>query len=242
MVFVAEAHDNGWWYWDIDPEVDDQGVPITFRRTPRESLYTFINQGINNLLEKDLYAGLIASMHHAGLPQHRYGTLPAVPRRQDEHTQKFIREREPFNKDLMAKVAAMKEYDGVNSADYLWFNYRMMQVFDRLSLFFCCNFDLEKATASESQSQDDKDYGRAFYRSAINSTPTRFGQQDIELCLTPVGKTKLRVEPFPFDQSELKVSVRGRIIPRRPYRSQEEFRDVYRRQPRQTFEYMLVPN
>ena len=102
-------------------------------------------------------------MHHAGLPQHRYGTLPAVPRRQDEHTQKFIREREPFNKDLMAKVETMKEYDGVNSSDYLWFNYRMMQVFDRLSLFFCCNFDLEKATASESQSQDDKDYGRAFY-------------------------------------------------------------------------------
>ena len=81
MVFVAEAHDNGWWYWDINPEVDDQGVPITFMRTPRERLYAFINKGIDNLLEKDLYAGLIASMHHAGLPQHRYGTLPAVPRR-----------------------------------------------------------------------------------------------------------------------------------------------------------------
>src|SRR6266850_2718219 len=73
MVFVAEAHDNGWWYWDVNPEVDDQGVPITFRRTPRERLYQFINQGIDNVLAKDLYAGLIASMHHAGLPQHRYG-------------------------------------------------------------------------------------------------------------------------------------------------------------------------
>ena len=35
MVFAAEAHDNGWWSWDVNPEVDDQGVPITFRRTPR---------------------------------------------------------------------------------------------------------------------------------------------------------------------------------------------------------------
>jgi Protein of unknown function (DUF3891) len=240
MVFVAEAHDNGWWYWDINPEVDDRGVPITFRRTPRERLYAFINKGIANIMEKDLYAGLIASMHHAGLPQHRYGTLPAVPRRQDEHTQAFIREREPLNQNLMAKVATLAEYDGVNSSDSLWFNYRMMQVFDRLSLFFCCNFDLEKATTSDSQSQDDKNYGRAFYRSTINSTPTRFGQPDVELCLTPLGKTKLQVEPFPFDEPELKVSVRGRVIPRRPYRSQEEFRDVYRRQPRQTFEYSLV--
>jgi Protein of unknown function (DUF3891) len=214
MVFVAEAHDNGWWHWDINPEVDDQG----------------------------LYAGLIASMHHAGLPQHRYGTLPAVPRRQDEHTQKFIQERELFYKELMAKVATMKEYEGVSSSNYLWFNYRMMQVFDRLSLFFCCNFDLEKATTSESQSQQDKDYGRAFYTSTINATPVRFGERDTDLRLTPVSKTKLKVEPFPFDESPLKVSVRGRVIPRRPYKTQEEFRDVYRRRPREVFEYTLVPN
>jgi hypothetical protein len=241
MVFVAEAHDNGWWHWDSNPEVDAQGVPITFRRTPRERLYAFINKGIANIMEKDLYAGLIASMHHAGLPQHRYGTLPAVPRRQDPYTQEFIREREPFNQNLIAKVEKMAEYEGVNSSDHLWFNYRMMQVFDRLSLFFCCNFDLQKATISESQSQDDKDYGRAFYRSAINSTPTRFGQPDIELCLIPLGKTRLRIEPYPFDESELRVRVRGRVIPRRSYRNQEEFRDVYSRRPREMFEYTLVP-
>jgi Protein of unknown function (DUF3891) len=241
MVLAAEAHDNGWWYWDINPEVDDHGVPITFRRTPRERLYEFINKGIDNLLEKDCYAGLIASMHHAGLPQQRYGTLPAVPRRQDEYTQKFIREREVFNKNLMAKVETMNEYKGVSSSDFLWFNYRMMQVFDRLSLFFCCNFDLEKATTSESPSQDDNDFGRAFYRSTINPTPTRLGQEDIELSLTPLGKMTLRVEPFPFDVANLKVSVRGRVIPRRLYATQEEFRDVYRQQPRNTFEYTLVP-
>jgi hypothetical protein len=241
MVFVAEAHDNGWWYWDINPEVDDQGVPITFRRTPRERLYEFINKGIDNIMEKDLYAGLIASIHHAGLPQHRYGTLPAVPRRQDAHTQKFIGEREPLNQELISKVATMKEYDGANSSDFIWFNYRMMQVFDRLSLFFCCNYDLEAATASESQSQADRDYGRAFYRTAINATPVRFGRDDVELTLMPIEKTKLIVDPYPFDESPLKVAVRGRKIPRRPYRTHEEFREVYRRQPRETFEYTLMP-
>ena len=107
MVFAAEAHDNGWWSWDVNPEVDDQGVPITFRRTPRARLYEFIDKGIDNIIEKDLYAGLITSIHHAGLPQHRYGTLPAVPRRQDEYTTKFLQRREPFKTDLIAKVATM---------------------------------------------------------------------------------------------------------------------------------------
>ena len=153
---------------------------------------------------------------------------------------KFIQERESFNKQMMEKVGAMKEYEGVNSADYIWFNYRMMQVFDRLSLFFCCNFDLETATASESHSQEDKEYGRAFYRSTINPTPVRFGQPDGEICLTPVGKTQLMVDPYPFDESPLKVGVRGRVVPRRPYKTQEEFRALYSRRPRELFEYTLV--
>jgi hypothetical protein len=240
MVLVAEAHDNGWWHWDINPAVDDQGVPITFRRTPRERLCEFISIGINNILEKDLYAGLIASIHHAGLPQHRYGTLPAVPRREDEHTTKFIRQRESVNKDLIERIAGMKEYDGVNSSDFIWFNYRLMQVFDRLSLFFCCNFDLETATTAESHSQEDKESGRAFYRSTINPAPARFGEPDSEISLTPLDKTRLMVDPYPFDQAPLKVTVRGRVVPRRPYKTQEEFRDVYRRQTRETFEYTLV--
>jgi hypothetical protein len=36
MVLAAEAHDNGWWHWDINPSVDEDGVPLAFTRTPRE--------------------------------------------------------------------------------------------------------------------------------------------------------------------------------------------------------------
>ena len=241
MVLVAEAHDNGWWHWDIRPSVDERGVPITFRKTPREKLFEFINKGIDNLLEKDLYAGLIASIHHAGLPQHRYGTLPSVPRRQDEHTLKFIQEREPFNKSLMEEIGKMEQYAGVNTPDFIWFNYRMMQVFDRLSLFFCCNYDLESARTSESYSEEDKDYGRAFYGSVIKPTPVCFGAEDGELRLRAASKTKLVVDPYPFDEAPVRVRVRGRVVPRKEYKSQEEFREVYSRRPRETFDYTLAP-
>ena len=118
-------------------QVDDQGVPITFRRTPRERLYDFINRGIDNLLRRS--SSPLPDRQHAPRRASRSivtARYPAVPRRQDEHTQKFIQEREPFYKELMAEVATMKEYEGVSSSDYLWFNYRMMQVFDRLSFAF----------------------------------------------------------------------------------------------------------
>ncbi|MBI4529454.1 MAG: DUF3891 family protein [Deltaproteobacteria bacterium] len=241
MVLVAEAHDNGWWYWDVNPAVDDQGIPITFRKTPRNDLASFVTKGIESLLELDLYAGLIASMHHAGLPQQRYGTMEAVPQRHDEHTRKFLAEREPFNQELVERVGRMEQYAGANSRDYIWFNYRMMQVFDRMSLFFCCNYDLGNLAAPESGRLDDRESGRAFYGSVIKPTPVQFGVDDGELRLRVVEKNKLLIDPYPFDEAPLKVSVRGRVIPRRSYNGQEEFRDVYRSRRRETFEYALIP-
>ena len=185
---------------------------------PRARLYEFIDKGIDNIIEKDLYAGLITSIHHAGLPQHRYGTLPAVPRRQDKYTTKFLQRREPFNTDLIAKVATMKEYDGVNSSDfYLVQLPHDAGVRPAFAVFLLQLRSSEKASTSDSQSQQDKDYGRTFYSSTINATPVRFGQEDTELTLTPLDKNTLVVDPYPFDAAPLKVTVRGRKIVRRPF-------------------------
>lgn len=240
MVLAAESHDNGWWDWDINPSVDEQGVPITFRKTPRKILMAFLTKGINNVLEKDLYAGLIVSMHLAGLSQQRYGTLPNIPKREDEFTAKFVNEQEASHPALKEKVARMEQYAGANTEDYIWFNYRLMEVFDRLSLFFCCNVDLRAATPGAPRSQADHESGRAYYGAAIHPTPVRSGKEDQEMCLRPVAKDKLVVDPYPFDLSPLKVGVRGRIIPRKAYKSQEEFTEVFRSQRREVFEFELT--
>jgi uncharacterized protein DUF3891 len=60
---------TGWWNWDIYPSIDNNGVPIPFTRTPREFRSTFYGKGIDNVIARDLYAGLIVSMHGVGLPQ-----------------------------------------------------------------------------------------------------------------------------------------------------------------------------
>ena len=98
MVLAAEAHDNGWWDWDVYPSVDEQGVPLPFTRTPREIRSNFYGKGIDNVIARDLYAGLMVSMHGVGLPQQRYGTMPSMVNRQDEYSQKFIVEREPTHR------------------------------------------------------------------------------------------------------------------------------------------------
>ncbi len=235
MVLAAEAHDNGWWHWDIQPSVDEQGAPITFTRTPRESRSDFYGKGIDYVAERDLYAGLIVSMHGVGLNLQRYGTMPSMVKREDEYTRKFIDEREPTHKPMMEKVARTEQYAGMNTEEQIWFNYRMMQVFDRLSLFFCANFNIESVADSGSHSKE----GRAYYGPSIKPTPVRLGQADEELHLRVIDKSAVAVDPYPFDESPLKVNVRGRLIPRKAYKSQEEFREVYAKTPRGSFEFTL---
>ena len=236
MVLAAEAHDNGWWDWDIHPSVDEKGVPLTFTRTPREFRSDFYGKGIDNVVGRDLYAGLIVSMHGVGLPQQRYGTMSSMVNRADEYSLRFIAEREPTHKTMMAQVGKMEQYAGMNTEDQIWFNYRMMQIFDRLSLFFCANFDI--ATVAESGSHSSE--GRAYYGPSIKPAPTRFGQEDSEVRLRVVDNKKVIVEPYPFDQPAFTVSVRGRMIPRREYKSQEDFRKTYSTTSRDRFEFTIA--
>ena len=235
MVLAAEAHDNGWWDWDIYPAIDEQGVPLPFTRTPREVRSGFYGKGIDNVIERDLYAGLMVSMHGVGLPQKRYGTMPTMADRQDEFSQRFITEREPTHKLLIEKIRKSEQYAGMDSQEQIWFNYLMMQVFDRLSLFFCANFDITTVPATGAHSA-----GKGYYGPSIKPTPVRLGQEDIELKLRPVDSKTVMVDPYPFDQSPLRVSVRGKLIPRITCQSQEEFREVYAKARREPFEFTLL--
>lgn len=235
MVLAAEAHDNGWWDWDVYPSVDEQGVPLPFTRTPREIRSGFYGRGIDNVIGRDLYAGLMVSMHGVGLPQKRYGTMPTMADRQDEFSQRFIAEREPTHKVLIEKIRQSEQYAGMDSQEQIWLNYLMMQVFDRLSLFFCANFDLTTVPPTGAHTA-----GKGYYGPSVKPTPVRLGEEDTELKLRAVDPKTVVVEPYPFDQSPLRVSLRAKLIPRIAYKSQEEFREVYAKAQREQFEFTLM--
>ena len=235
MVLAAEAHDNGWWDWDVYPSVDEQGVPLPFTRTPREIRSGFYGRGIDNVIGRDLYAGLMVSMHGVGLPQKRYGTMPTMADRQDEFSQRFIAEREPTHKVLIEKIRKSEQYAGMDSQEQIWLNYLMMQVFDRLSLFFCANFDLTTVPPTGAHTA-----GKGYYGPSVKPTPVKLGQEDGEIKLRVIDQKTVVVEPYPFDGSPLRVSVRGKLIPRTQYKSQEEFRETYGKAQREMFEFTLL--
>jgi hypothetical protein len=236
MVLAAETHDNGWWDWDIYPSIDQNGAPIPFTRTPREFRSTFYGKGIDSVIARDLYAGLVVSMHGVGLPQKRYGTMPTMVERDDPYSKKFIAEREPTHKQMIEELGRIEQYAGFTSQEQIWHNYLLMQVFDRLSLFFCSNFDISAVAPAGSHTKD----GKAYYGSTIKPTPVKPGEENSEIQLQVVDRQSIIVDPYPFDQSPLRVSVRGKLIPKIKYKSQEEFREIYGKAQREEFTFTLL--
>jgi hypothetical protein len=110
----------------------------------------------------------------------------------------------------------------------------MMQVFDRLSLFFCANFDITKVAATGSHTK-----GKAYYGSTIKPAPRIPGQEGGEIQLRILDHETVVVDPYPFDVSPLRVSVRGKLIPKTKYNSQQEFREEYGKAQREEFQFNL---
>jgi hypothetical protein len=128
---------------------------------------------------------------------------------------------------LEAKQEEFKqELSGQNEdfANELEYNYRALQVFDLLSLYFCCDGYLAE--------DQFKEYKIAPVRVSYDS------QDAVELRVLPNGANSVRFDPYPFDISPLKVAVRARIMTLEGGRPESAGLEAYQKAPRQllTFE------
>ena len=174
LVVAAERHDDGWAVWEQAPRVDADGKPITFLEVDVRSHLAFYRAGIAAITEQDEDAGLLVSMHGAGIYRERYGLDPGLGLARAAEAQDEV---DAFVADQEAKFGGEP---GDRRGDY-----ELLQLFDRLSLYFCMR-DLEAGEAAEVQG----------YR------------------LEPVAPWHVRMTPFPFDPGFSRFSLRRRVLPK----------------------------
>ncbi|MFQ5426523.1 MAG: DUF3891 family protein, partial [Gaiellales bacterium] len=78
LELLARRHDDGWAVWERAPALDDEGRPQNFLDVPVSTHLAFYRAGIAALSDQDPYAGLLLSMHGAGIYTGRYGTQPEL--------------------------------------------------------------------------------------------------------------------------------------------------------------------
>jgi hypothetical protein len=85
----------------------------------------------------------------------------------------------------------------------MWANYKLLQVFDRLSLYLCMP-PLREHT--------------------LGPVPVGGEGREVQLALRPGEGGRVAVTPYPFGQEPLAVEVMARVVPQKKYADDGQFR------------------
>jgi len=236
VLLAAYRHDTGWVPYDRQPHLDEDGQPVDFRDMPPETWTDLYEAGVDAVADVDRYAGLLVSLHGAGLRNRRYGLSPSWP-----ETPPAFRSFVDRQENLQSRLAeALHEVGAVSPADQrllaqlhengtadegadsrLWTNYRLLQTWDTLSLAFC---------VTDSPPGYD----------GVDAVPTGDGREET-LTVAAAGDGEFRVEPYPFDTAPLALSVPVRTVPNDAFDGPDELVRAYYRARRERRSVTLVP-
>lgn len=222
MAIAAYHHDTGWEAYDRRPHLHDDGRPVDFREMPPATWIPLYDAGIDAVVELDAYAGLLVSMHGAGLRNQRYGLSPSWPETPSEY-RGFVEEQEALQARLAgglreagrlsaadeALLSALHESgSGDGNESRLWRNYALLQAWDTLSLAFCLS--------AEPPGIED-----------ISQVPVADGAETT-LSIRRV-ENGFTLEPYPFDTAPLAVSVPVRTVEKGSFDGEAELLRAYYR-------------
>jgi hypothetical protein len=206
VIEAGTRHDNGWAAWEESPTMDPEtGQPWQFfKLTPHEHVPLY-RRGIQMAADHDPTTGILVSMHGAGLYNDRYGTFRLAERNLSDAeralVEEFLAEQALFQQSLAERAAGRALGTHITTDPHTWYNYLLLQVWDRLQLQFAWRL------AADGE---------------IGPLPSPDGSSGI-LKITNVGELAISLDPYPFDTDRLSFPMAARLLPDRAYRNAEEF-------------------
>jgi hypothetical protein len=219
MTRAAAFHDFGYLRYETSPGYDAaSGETPNFRDIVTDATRLAEYQWcIDWLLGPDPYAATIVSMHRTGLWRGRYGAM-----RHPEHKMR----PQPAEVDAFVERNEARRVETIArhgwDAAALRVNFRLMQTWDLLSLYFSC---------------------QAPYDDFIEPVPTSYADADgegVRLTLTPLGDGRIAVDPFPFGTDPCRFQLTARRLAQRAFADESAFRRAYAQAPLEIIEYTLV--
>lgn len=203
VVYIVENHDRGWDNYDRNPGIDPTThLPYIMVRTPMPDLVK-TNRGSPDFNEThDPYCGLLSSMHTVGLYNGRYGFSAFVARTQSSTSIDVAKDHRQLIDTMLAyeegRQTRIKSELAANTATQDWIapphlfqNYKQLQFFDTLSLYFHLRHASERGE-------------QVYLHVPMNA------EEDATLVLKKVDERVYRLDPYPFAGDKLTLACRGR--------------------------------
>ena len=220
VVLAAQEHDNGWGEWEIKPStLNDQGYPLDYHDGSLKYLgkfrLDFYKDGVNQIVQRDPYAGLLVLMHGVGLMNGGYGRFTYPPDRMGNPLVKeYVDDQEKLRVKLLDELRGSEEFREFVAEEKLWANYELMTIFDQLGQFICNRYPLNNSEARKQGPHRD-----------LNNVPVPLGAggDHVKLTIDPADEKNATVRPYPFDLDPLVVTFPARLVPKRSYADPEDF-------------------
>jgi hypothetical protein len=206
---AAREHDNGWSEWELAPQIDPKTrLPYSFMSIPTEEHVALYQYGIDRIVKADRYAGLLVSMHCAGLYDRARATLPGFSAKyvksQESHmVNEFLQHLKLQQLRLKTELRMNPATKSLAEDKSLERNARLLETLDRLSLYFCLNSP-EDATIENVPLNDE-------------------GGGEVDWQLRHGGDGGFSLEPYPFRKDPLPFSILARRVPKRLYGDASDF-------------------
>jgi len=231
MVLAAQEHDSGWSDWEVKPTLSEQGYPIDYIGSIKRlgSVWLdFYQRAIERVAARDPYAGLMVLMHAVGLCTRGMGLLPHMPDYSEiPEVREVLRRLEARRLELLGELRRSDTFREAATDEHLWRNFRLMEAVEPLAQFICNRYPFNSP---------DRHNGP---RSTLEHVPVKPGREDVTVTVEVLDEQRARLRPYPFDVDPLPIPIAARLVPDRPYASQDEFLREYYKAERCLISYSL---
>lgn len=199
MIYVISHHDDGWKPLDASPGLDPETrLPYHLIKTPFERIATTTKRSPDVNGEHSPFCELMSSMHCYGLYKGRYGlsdtiTLNFLADENKAKVESLLDAEEKRQEELKARLRKDAATASWVEEDKLFQNYKQLQLFDTLALYFNCS--------------SEADRGEAEFPHVPNNA-----RDDVTIKIKPLGNSKYALSPYPFAQDPMEFSFEGRWV------------------------------
>lgn len=199
MGYVVGHHDEGWKEIDDNAQRDpNTNLPYHLTQTPILSLIASGDRSPNFNEQHHPFSGLISSMHTYGLYHGRYGLstfmfIEKIPTEHKAKVEAMLQGELTRQERLKKQLAASPEMKAWVDEKFIFHNYKLLQFFDTLSLYF-------HTTHEEARGE-----------TKFINVPKNIGD-DVIITINKVESGVYSLVPYPFQQERFTVEVHGRYL------------------------------
>jgi len=199
MFSVVLHHDAGWAEFDRDPVTDQAtGLPYNLSDTPAEYITVTSRRSPDFNQRQHPFCGLMSSMHSWGLYNGRYGLssmvlIDKLPPHDRPLAQRMLDGELERQKRLKAELSKDPKTSEWIEEKRLFQNYKQLQFFDTLALYFNRIHPSERVEAT-------------FEHVPLSAA------EDTAVTVRPRGPGVYELSPFPFAAASAEYAFAGRAI------------------------------